>query len=81
MASWWSFAVAIQEEALRVGLLNRTIPIKSITSGEYAARAARPEYSVLDCSKSQQVINMRPAQWRTNLRRMLEELASTWQTY
>lgn len=72
--SWHGFASAIQEEALSLGLLDKAIPIRAIKSGDYPTAAARPAYSVLDCSKAHNAINMQPAPWRENLRKMLIRL-------
>ena len=70
--SWQEFAIAIQEEANSLGLLEREIPIRAIKTEDYPTAAARPTYSVLDCSSTQQATNMQPAEWRTNLRQMLK---------
>ncbi len=70
--SWQEFAVAIQQEALALGLLGKAIPIHAIKTEDYPTAATRPTYSVLDCSSTIQAINIQPAEWRTNLRRMLK---------
>jgi dTDP-4-dehydrorhamnose reductase len=70
--TWRGFAVAIQEEALSLGLLKSAIPIRPITTADYPTPAIRPPYSVLDCSKTHSAINMRPQEWRANLREMLK---------
>jgi len=72
--TWHSFAVAIQEEALSLGLLKSAISIRPITTADYPTPAIRPPYSVLDCSKTHSAINMRPKEWRRNLREMLKGL-------
>jgi len=73
--NWQEFAVAIQEEALSLGLLEKAIPIHAIKTADYPTAATRPPYSVLDCSSTQKAINMQPAEWRTNLHQMLKALA------
>jgi len=70
--SWHEFAVAIQEEALLLGLLEVSIPIRAIKTEDYPMAAARPPYTVLDCSSTQEAINIQPSDWRTNLREMLK---------
>jgi dTDP-4-dehydrorhamnose reductase len=74
VASWYDFAVAIQDEALARGLLSRTIPIMPIHSGEYPTRAQRPSFSVLDCALTRSLIQAPARHWRHNLRMMLDEL-------
>jgi len=74
VASWYDFAVAIQEEALARGLLAKAARIVPISSGEYPTRARRPAFSVLDTSSSRGLISAPAAHWRHNLRMMLDEL-------
>ena len=77
VASWYDFAVAIQEEALARGLITAPIPIEPIRTADYPTPARRPAYSVLDVATSVAAIGRRPEHWRANLRKMLDELAAT----
>lgn len=72
-ASWHEFAVAIAEEAVRMGLLSEMPAIIPVTSVQYGAPAPRPAYSVLDDSATRALLGDRPAHWRESLRRMLKE--------
>ncbi|HKV98054.1 MAG TPA: dTDP-4-dehydrorhamnose reductase [Gammaproteobacteria bacterium] len=74
VASWYDFAVAIQEEALAAGLLARAIPIRPLATSEYPLPARRPAYSVLDKRSLISATNLQPVHWRVNLRRMLGDL-------
>jgi dTDP-4-dehydrorhamnose reductase len=74
VASWYDFAVAIQEEALARGLLTRAVPITPIASSEYPARAQRPAFSLLNTESTRALVKIRPLYWRNNLRMMLDEL-------
>ncbi len=69
--SWYEFAVAIQEEALSLGLLDKQVPIVAITTEDYPTPTPRPRYTVMDCSATWAALDLRPEQWRENLRRML----------
>jgi dTDP-4-dehydrorhamnose reductase len=71
VASWYDFAVAIQEEALEAGLLDRAVPIRPLRSDEYGSRVHRPPYSVLDKSSSWRVLDAPIWHWRQALRTML----------
>jgi dTDP-4-dehydrorhamnose reductase len=73
VASWYDFAVAIQEEALVRGLLSRGIPIVPVSSAAYPARATRPPFSVLDTVSTRAMLNVSGAHWRCNLRSMMDE--------
>lgn len=74
IASWYDFAVAIQEEALAIGLLDRSVPIIPIATADYPTPAARPSYSVLDKSASWAALGGASPHWRTQLRIMLSEI-------
>jgi dTDP-4-dehydrorhamnose reductase len=71
VASWYDFAVAIQEEALALGLLKRAIPISPISTADYPTPAARPAYSVLDKSATWQDFGLSPIHWQTALKETL----------
>ena len=73
VASWYDFAVAIQEEALALGILECTVPVIPIATADYPTPAARPVFSLLDCSKTWKKLENIPAHWRVNLRKMLIE--------
>jgi dTDP-4-dehydrorhamnose reductase len=73
VASWYDFAVAIQEEALALGLLEREIPVRPITSAEYPLPARRPAFSVLDKSATYRDLGCAAVHWRVALRRMLQD--------
>jgi len=74
VASWYDFAVAIQEEALQLGLLTQSIPIRPLRSEEYPTVAARPAYSVLDSADARDDFGLTGMHWRVALREMLQEL-------
>ena len=66
-ASWYDFAVAIQEEAVAAGMLARAVPVIPIRTQDYPTPAKRPAYSVLDKSSTWAITG--PARhWRCELR-------------
>ncbi|NOQ16500.1 MAG: dTDP-4-dehydrorhamnose reductase [Methyloprofundus sp.] len=75
VASWYDFAVAIQEIALAKHMLAKAIPIKPIMTKDYPTPAKRPNYSVLDKTS---LIGALPElvqiHWRVQLTTMLDEL-------
>lgn len=73
VASWYDFAVAIQEEALALGMLTRAIPIRPIPSSAYPVPARRPAFSLLDDSATRALLGDATPHWRVNLRTMLKE--------
>jgi len=70
-ASWYDFAVAIQEEALAIGLLTRAVPVIPIATSDYPTPARRPSYSVLDKSAAVALVGTSAPHWRVHLREML----------
>jgi dTDP-4-dehydrorhamnose reductase len=74
VASWYDFAVAIQDEALQRGLLSRRVPIVPISSAEYPTPARRPAFSVLNTESTRALVVTPALHWRHNLRTMLDEL-------
>jgi len=74
IASWYDFAVAIQEEAFSLDILNNIIPIKPIRTEDYPCPAKRPPYSVLDKTATWQILGYTAPYWRRSLRQMLIEL-------
>ncbi|MCP4720630.1 MAG: dTDP-4-dehydrorhamnose reductase [Desulfobacteraceae bacterium] len=74
VASWYDFAMAIQEEGLEAGLLEKSIPILPVTVKQFPTPAKRPYYSILDKRSFLQATGLKPLHWRVQLRSMLEEL-------
>jgi dTDP-4-dehydrorhamnose reductase len=75
VASWYDFAVAIQEEALAAGLLERAVPVRPIRTDQYPRAAQRPSFSVLDKTGSWAALGGSVRHWRQSLRLMLREAA------
>lgn len=73
-ASWYDFAVAIQEDAVSAGLLETAVPVVPITTADYPTPAQRPAYSVLDCTSTYAALGYPATPWRDNLRVMLDEI-------
>ncbi|ALO44760.1 dTDP-4-dehydrorhamnose reductase [Pseudohongiella spirulinae] len=76
VASWYDFAMAIQDEALAVGLLDKAIPIVPIPTSGYPTPAKRPPYSVMDTTDTVKTLNVQPAYWRHELREVINRLAA-----
>jgi dTDP-4-dehydrorhamnose reductase len=74
VASWYDFAIAIFEEAEKLGFPLKIANIIPITTPEYPTPAKRPAYSVLACEKISKVLGTYPPHWRQELRLMLKEL-------
>ena len=71
VASWYDFAVAIAEEAVRCGRLPSAPPIVPIGTADYPTAAVRPAYSVLDKRATEKLLGITAPHWRTALRATL----------
>ncbi len=75
VASWYDFALAIQELGIEKGLLDKSIPVLPIPSSQYPTPAKRPHYSVLDKQTAREAFaSCKPTHWRKQLASMLDEL-------
>ncbi len=74
--SWCGFAREIIARAHALGLLGRATPVRAISTGEYAAKAPRPAYSVLDTGRLRtQFLIDRHRIWTIGLQHTLLELS------
>lgn len=76
VASWYDFAVAIFEEAKRLGFPLQIQQVIPITTSQYPTPAKRPAYSVLATQKIQSIAGTHPPYWRDSLKQMLAQLAT-----
>jgi dTDP-4-dehydrorhamnose reductase len=74
VASWYDFAVAIEEDGRAAGLFDRSTAVDPITSADYPTAAARPAFAVLDKSSTWATLGATPPHWRVNLRAVLREM-------
>lgn len=74
VASWYDFAVAIQEEALALGMLDAAVPVVPIATAQFPTPAQRPSYSVLDKTNTWAALGHAAPHWRVGLRAMLTEM-------
>lgn len=67
VASWYDFAVAIQQAALSRGLLHRPVAVLPIPSSAYPTPARRPAFSVLDKTATWRELALTAPHWRAAL--------------
>lgn len=77
VASWYDFAVAIQSEALTLGLLEKTIPIRPIRTESYPTPAKRPAFSLMDKALTESTLGIALPHWQTSLKNMLIQYRTT----
>ena len=76
VASWYDFAVAIFEEAEKLGFPLKIKQVVPIATSEYPTPAKRPAYSVLSSKKISKILGNHPPHWRESLREMLQKLST-----
>ena len=72
--SWHGFAEAIFDGALARGLLARRPKVEAVTTADYPTPAARPAWSVLDCTALQRDFAIHLPDWREGLADTLDQL-------
>ena len=65
--SWYDFAIEIQRQAYKHGLLAREIPIKPLTTKDYPTAAVRPRYSVLQRDITLEKSGLHVTNWQAEL--------------
>jgi dTDP-4-dehydrorhamnose reductase len=74
--SWHGFAEAIMQGAQARGLIARVPRVLPIATADYPTPAARPAYSVLDCSALQRDFGIALPSWQEGLSLTLDALAA-----
>jgi dTDP-4-dehydrorhamnose reductase len=74
-ATWCGFARAIAAEASALGLVDRSVDVIPITTGDYPTAAMRPKYSLLDTRSTTALTGIVPRDWRVMLTDVLQEVA------
>jgi dTDP-4-dehydrorhamnose reductase len=74
VASWYDFAMAIQELGIEKGLLRQSIPISAIPASQYPTPAERPNFSVIDKRSAESAAGIKTIHWRKQLSKMMDEL-------
>ena len=54
-----------------MGLLKKQANVNAISSEEYKTSAKRPKYSLLNINKSIELLEIKPKNWKENLREIL----------
>lgn len=69
--TWYDFALAIQDAAAGKGLISNTCTVHPCTSAEFKSKAVRPQYSVLDLSKTKEILGIVIPSWEESLNEFL----------
>ena len=75
VASWYDVAYFVGEIATDLGLIKKPALIQPIKSSEYKTKAKRPQFSVLDCSDSRNILKYKSLHWKESLLELFKYLA------
>ena len=74
-ASWYDVSVAVGELGQELGLLDTPALVHPIQTSDYPTPAARPSYSLLDCSGTRKALQLNAEHWRHALKTVLQSTA------
>jgi dTDP-4-dehydrorhamnose reductase len=72
--SRYDWTLAILEEAVRAGLISRTLPVEKVTTAFFNSAMRRPAYTVMSNEKLTGLLGRQPGSWRSGLRKMLAQM-------
>ncbi len=72
--SWYDFANSVFSLAVKAGLLDSLPMLTPVPSSDFPQPAKRPEWSVLDTSRIEQVFAVRPASFKDSLQTVIDEI-------
>lgn len=75
--TWHDFAQEIFQQAKTAGLINKLPKVNAISSNEYPTPVQRPLWSVLDCSKIENLLGQKVPLWENELTKVLKLLETT----
>ena len=76
VASWFDIATEIGDLSLKFDLLKNPAKVLPILSENFPTKAKRPNFSLLDCSITKEILNIENNYWRFSLSEILQELKS-----
>ena len=72
--SWYEFARKISLLGKEMGILKEKVDIFKINASDFKADAIRPSYSVLDCTDTENFLNVKQQNWEIELRKVMAKL-------
>ncbi len=74
VSSWFDIATEIGDLSCKLNLLKNPAKVLPISSDNFPTRAKRPNFSLLDCSITKEILNIENKYWRYSLLEILQEL-------
>ena len=76
VSSWFDIATEIGELSFKLNLLKKPAKVVPISSDKFPTKAKRPNFSLLDCSSTKELLKIENNYWRFSLLEILQELKS-----
>lgn len=76
VATWYDFAIAIGELGSEYGLIKKPANIVPISTNEYKTDAKRPSFSLMDCKKTKEFLDVNQNYWRDSLRKVISSMSN-----
>ena len=70
--TWFDFACAIRDYGKKYVRITHDCRVQPCSSDEYKTKAARPAYSVLDCTKIETTLGIKIPSWQVSLERFIK---------
>ncbi len=74
VSSWFDIATEIGEFSFKLNLLKKPAKVVPISSDKFPTKAKRPNFSLLDCSSTKEILKIENNYWRFSLLEILQEL-------
>ncbi len=74
ITSWYDIAIAIGDIATKYEILKNPAEIVPIKTENYPTLAKRPPYSILDCSSTKDILNVKGKYWRHELEDIISKM-------
>ena len=74
ITSWYEIAIAIGEIATKYKILKNPAEIVPIKTKDYFTLAKRPQYSILDCTTTKEILKVSGIYWRHELEEIISKL-------
>ncbi len=71
ISNWFDLALEIGNLGVELGVLKKQAIVNPISSEEYKTNAKRPKYSLLSINKTIKLLDIKPKNWKKNLKELL----------
>lgn len=74
VSSWFDIAYEIGKIAEKLKVINKAAKVLPISSDQFITKAKRPNFSLLNCEVTEELLNVKKIYWRDSLYKILQEV-------